>query len=82
MLNKKDFFDLNLFQLTIFPSHFPFIIWSTKYPHFIQSLREAAKKGSYLVAWPLRPYPPPPSSLVATFFGDFLLELQKKFFFS
>ena len=29
-------------------------------------IREAAKNGIFLVARPLRPYPPPPSSLVAT----------------
>ena len=51
------------------------------------SVREAAKKNKviFLVARALKSYPSPPETLVATFFGDFLLvfflELQKKLFF-
>ena len=49
-------------------------------PVHYEPLRESAKKVIFLVARPLRPYPPPPS-LVATFFGGgFFLEFQKKFF--
>ena len=48
-------------------------------------LREAATKVIFLGARPLRPSPPPPSSLVATFFGvifrDFF-RASKKIIFS
>ena len=44
------------------------------YFFFHETLREAAKKVFFLVARPLRPYLPPPSSLVAigtgVFFGQ------------
>ena len=44
--------------------------------------RDAAKSSFYLVARPLRPHLPPPSSLVATTnFPEFFLELQKTVFF-
>ena len=49
---------------------------------FIQFVREAAKKVIFLMPVPLRPYPPPPSSLMAvgTFKKKFT-KSQRKFFF-
>ena len=45
-------------------------------------LRVATKKVIFLVARPLKPYPPPPSSLVATFWGRNFFRALKKVFFS
>ena len=49
-------------------------------PTSFKRLREAAKKN--LVARPQRPFPPPPSSLVATFFVGYFFRASKKVIFS
>ena len=43
-------------------------------------IREAEKKTLFLVAWPLRPYPNP-LELSGHIFWEFILEIQKSFFF-
>ena len=57
------------------------IIPSTKMSNLLVNVPPSFCISFTLVARPLRPYSPPPSSLVATkFFPDFFLELQKTLF--